>query len=181
MARTTLRRLKKLQSKTNPRITAATWSFIWGRWSTARRRLQKQMKCVICQDPSSKDEADHYPYCGPMRRWAAKALGIDPVELGNRHAWTLTLPTLDDDDKLMATGIWIYVTYRCFNHQRTHGSSLQDDDLNRALNQWMKEAAKNTPLVGKFLKQRWLNNDLEKDGAISCSRAKQRRKQVAAT
>ena len=96
-----------------------------------------------------------------MRMWAEKTLKIDPVELGNRHAWTLTLPALENVDKLVALGIWIYVTYRCFNHQRAHGSPLKDEDLHRALNQWMKEAAKNTPGVAKFLKRRWPKDSRE--------------------
>ena len=80
---------------------------------------------------------------------------VNPVELGNRHAWTLTLPALENVDKLVALGIWIYVTYKCFNHQRAHGSPLKDEDLHRALNQWMKEAAKNTSGVNNFLKKLW--------------------------
>ena len=175
MARAMLKRLKQLQSKTNPRITAATWGFIWNRWSSGKR-FQKTRNCVICQHPESKDEADHYPYCTPMRAWAQKTLNIDPTELGNRHAWTLTLPALESNDKLVALGIWVYVTYRCLNHQREHGSPLQHEDLNRALNQWMKEAAKNTPGVATFLKQRWPKTKPEEEALLTLR--KRRRSQV---
>ena len=116
--------------------------------------------------------------CADARR---KAFGIDPVELGSRHAWTSILSALDDDDKLMAVGMWIYVTYRCFNHQRTHASSWQHEDMDRALNQWMKDAPKNTPLVGRFLKQLWPNDNPGRDDASFCPRAKKRRRKVAAT
>ena len=150
MARTAVQRLQRLSKLCNPRIQAAIWSYILDRWSTGRMMQQKR-KCLICNDPSTRDEPEHFPYCAVLRPFAASALRVNLRKHGNLQAWTLTSHDYGNDDSLMKIGIWVYVTYRCYNYLRTASQKLEGEQLQRALTQWLKEAARDTPRIQKLL------------------------------
>ena len=59
---------------------------------------------------------------------------------------------------LQTLGASIYVTQRGFEHQRHNKDNLSRKDSDRALNQWTKEAIRDTSKLLKWWNNRWLSS-----------------------
>ena len=98
----------------------------------------------------------HFPFCQALKDWGIKNLGTLAKDIWNKHAWTLTDPYITGNkSRLQTVGVMIYVTQRCFDFQRYHDAALKDEHLSRALDQWAKEAIRDTPPLEKWWRGRW--------------------------
>jgi hypothetical protein len=159
LAREALSRLRLIGLRTPPRVHAAVWSTLFGRWLTARR-MGKWGACRLSCGVGSCD-VTHYVACPCFRKFAADNLDLRVSGAEARQVFTLTEHPAEhkgDADTLVKVALAIFVAYRTFNSLR-HASHLNEYETRRALSQALVEATRGDAtlmqLVSKARAIRW--------------------------
>ena len=75
MADRCARNLHAMSKVLPPRVQAATWGWIWNKWTTEKRTRQTRSNtCLLCRLPHTEDSAEHYCVCSVisdamLKRW----------------------------------------------------------------------------------------------------------------
>ena len=159
LARDATARLKLIGNRTPPRVHAAVWSTLFGRWLTARR-MGKWDSCRFQCGVGSCD-VTHYMACPILRRFAADNLDLQVSGAEARQVFTLTEHPAahhGQADAWIKVALAIFVAYRTFNATR-HAAHLSEYETRRALSQALVEATRGDPalmqLVSRARCKRW--------------------------
>ena len=135
-----LRRLHTLRDLVPPRVSAATFSAIWNRWTTARR-FQRKGRCLFgCQQPA-QDSLEHYSTCAVIRTAANTHLRLT----WNTGSFALADFLLAQPEtstnlvRLAKQAILLYAVYTVSNTIR-HGTQIGHDQGPYMLQQAFWEA-----------------------------------------
>jgi hypothetical protein len=142
-----LHRLELLRRLVPPRVSAAYFSALWNRWTTARRfqrRGSATNRCLLCCPQRAEDSLEHYAACSVVRKVGRDYLGLDMCEnIGNTsEALQEFLMTgrmsLDTESRLLRGAVLVYATYMTTNNARPAGP-LEAEVARHAMMQHAKQ------------------------------------------
>ena len=159
VAQGTLERLKIIGRRTPPRVHAAVFSTLFGRWLTAKR-MGKWGHCRFNCGVGACDCA-HYVSCPLFRKFIADNIDLRVAGAEAKQVFSLAQHPLDhvgDPCTLIKIALALFVAYRTFNAMR-HASTLSEYETRRSLTQALVEATRGETslmqLVARARAKRW--------------------------
>ena len=159
----------------SPRVTAAYFSALWNRWTTARRFQQRDRpnnRCVLGCGGASEDSIEHYSHCHSVRTVAARFLRLgSPVQFGLRQFLILDNIVLDEST-LVCRLLLVYAILMATNRFRGQAGNTAECAMD-ALEQYCKNACQGHALSSQCLDTRWVSSE-EGDGIRADKRLRRR-------
>ena len=139
-------RLRGLRSIVAPRVTAAVFSTLWNRRTTARRfqnRASPDDKCVLGCGGRAEDSIEHYARCRVLLEFARRRLNVQFYDDGALTYWMMTTPSADqnNEETRTLTAIMVYAAYRATNEARAKGR-VNEAMAKQMLDQYVHEAVR---------------------------------------
>jgi hypothetical protein len=152
-----VRRITKLGKLVNPRVHAATFSTMWNRWYTHRRRQKSRdasNKCVFKCGGDAEDSIEHYCKCPIVHRVAMHVMHFDYPNESALNIWMLNSSWHDDDTNLKGIGLLVYGCYMAFNTIRHNGITCGEQAFH-CITQHCKQGAMGHSACMKYLDEAW--------------------------
>jgi len=159
------RRLCALQNLVAPTVSAACFSAIWNRWTTARRFQKRHLHCNTCVlgcSTGAEDSIEHYACCSAVREVGCKYLRLwrDTCP----ETFMLADPRMEDEGDLICVAILVYATYMATNHFRRQGGTDLETATD-ALEQFCRNGVKGHPSSQRVIDGRWTQTSAQRHRA----------------
>ena len=148
---------QRLQKLVPPRVRAAIARTWMNGWCT-KRRFQTTGPCLFgCRH--GEDAVQHYLACSRLHSHGARQLRLsvpDSPEARRQAALLLDPGANLDDCTLVCRALLLAAAYKLHCTHRRKGFLGSEEDIRRALNQAVKEAARGHLVATRVVDQRWL-------------------------
>ena len=159
-ARRTLRRLRSLAQLVAPRVSAACFSTIWNRWTTARRFQQRATadnRCVLGCPAAAEDSIEHYIRCRAVHEFGRACLRLEHNCAAHPEVFLMASDSRrwNQGSDLTRLALLIYCTYRATNIARSKGR-FEAHDAQELLRQMLKEGVRDHPASAGIISELWI-------------------------